>query len=102
MAQGPFWALVTERMPNQAMGFLSAVINGAGKIGGSIAPLAIGVSITATGGSYQSAFALMAGCLLVCAVLVLFVREKSKIADREIDSQDIDAGQPLNAGPSQQ
>jgi sugar phosphate permease len=102
MAQGPFWALVTERMPNQAMGFLSAVINGAGKIGGSIAPLAIGVSITATGGSYQSAFALMAGCLLVCAVLVLFVREKSKIADREIDSQDIDAGQPLNAVPSQQ
>jgi sugar phosphate permease len=102
MAQGPFWALVTERMPNQAMGFLSAVINGAGKIGGSIAPLAIGVSITATGGSYESAFALMAGCLLVCAVLVLFVRERSKIANREPDSQSLETGQPLRASPGQQ
>lgn len=83
MAQGPFWALVTERMPSQAMGVLSAVINGAGKIGGSIAPLAIGLSISATGGSYQSAFALMAGCLLVCAVLVLFTQEKSKTANSD-------------------
>jgi sugar phosphate permease len=81
MAQGPFWALVTEKMPSEAMGFLSSVINGAGKIGGSIAPIAIGFSISATGGSYQSAFALMAGCLLVCAGLVLFIRETASPAE---------------------
>ncbi|MDR5832325.1 MFS transporter [Caballeronia sp. LP006] len=81
MAQGPFWALVTEKMPSEAMGFLSSVINGAGKIGGSLAPIVIGFSISATGGSYRSAFALMAGCLVICAGLVLFIREKASPAE---------------------
>ncbi|HUL00940.1 MAG TPA: MFS transporter [Nitrospirota bacterium] len=76
---GPFWGLVTETLPSQAMGFLSSIINGAGKIGGSVAPAAIGALIQWTGGSYAAGFSLMEGCLLVCAILVFFMREKKPL-----------------------
>lgn len=79
MAGGPFWALVTEMMPAQSMGFLSSIINGAGKIGGGLAPMAIGALIELAGGSYSAGFILMEACLLICAALVFFVREKKPI-----------------------
>jgi len=56
-------------------GILSSVVNGAGKVGGAMAPAAIGFLINWSGGSYGAGFALMEACLLVCAVLVLFFRE---------------------------
>lgn len=75
MSLGPFWALVSETMPVEAMGFLSSIVNGAGKVGGSMAPAAIGFLINWSGGSYGAGFVLMEACLLVCAVLVWFIRE---------------------------
>jgi len=79
MSLGPFWALVTETMPSQAMGFLSSIVNGAGKVGGAIAPASIGYLINQSGGDYAAGFFLMEACLLVCAVLIFFVREKKNV-----------------------
>lgn len=81
MSLGPFWALVTETMPSQAMGFLSSIVNGAGKVGGAMAPAAIGFLIDWAGGDYGAGFALMEACLLICAVLVFFVREKKTVPE---------------------
>jgi sugar phosphate permease len=79
MSFGPFWALITTRMPTQAMGFLSSIINGAGKIGGAMAPMAIGALIEMAGGSYGAGFVLMEVSLLLCAVLVFFARDKKTV-----------------------
>lgn len=77
MAAATFWSVVTETLPSQSMGFLTSLINGAGKIGGAISPALIGLIIDKTG-SFNAGFVTMEIALLIAAAILLFIRNEER------------------------
>ncbi len=72
----PFWALPAKLLPAQSLAPACRLISAGGQVGGLVAPLLIGFLIDnePVSGSYDMAFMLMEGCLLLAAALVLLVR----------------------------
>jgi ACS family tartrate transporter-like MFS transporter len=72
--RGPFWALPGKFLTGSAAAAGIALINSIGAVGGFIGPYAVGVLKDATG-SFASPLYLLAGVLLLGAVLTLVLRK---------------------------
>ena len=70
--RGPFWALPGKFLTGSAAAAGIALINSMGAVGGFIGPFAVGVLKDATG-SFASPLYLLAGILMVGAVLTLLL-----------------------------
>jgi D-galactonate transporter len=71
--RGPFWALPGKFLTGSAAAAGIALINAMGAVGGFIGPYAVGYLKDATG-NFQSALYLLAGILLLGAVLTMVLR----------------------------
>jgi sugar phosphate permease len=82
MALGSIWALPVIYLPENLMGSGSGFVNTGGQLGGLVAPLAIGMVIDWTGGSYDAAFQLLAlSCLISSSIIFFGIAEKRKTVD---------------------
>ena len=63
---GPFAAILLDLAPENVRASYSGVVNTAGQIGGSIAPLVVGFLVQSTG-NFASGFAFMAAALCIAA-----------------------------------
>jgi ACS family tartrate transporter-like MFS transporter len=70
---GPFWALPTAFLREQAAAGGIALINSMGAVGGFVGPYLIGVIKQRTG-SFTPGLLLLAGSLLAAVVIVLTIR----------------------------
>ena len=70
---GPFWALPTAFLREQAAAGGIALINSMGAVGGFVGPFLIGTVRERTG-SFTPALLLLAGCLVAAAVIALGLR----------------------------
>jgi sugar phosphate permease len=70
---GPFFAFITDVLPRNVAGGAMALINSFGALGSFAGAYAVGWLNGATGGSGAS-YLVMAGCLLVAALITLLVR----------------------------
>jgi ACS family D-galactonate transporter-like MFS transporter len=83
---GIYWAMPAWLAPKRQVGTVGGVMNVASSLGGGIAPVAIGLAITAGAGSYAGAFVFLgfAGAVyLVGSMLIDFMRPlaRSRHAD---------------------
>lgn len=65
-----FWALPITTVPRSLMGVVTGLINMAGQIAAFLSPILVGYLVSASGGSFQSAFTLLVGSILISCVLV--------------------------------
>jgi ACS family tartrate transporter-like MFS transporter len=72
--RGPFWALPGKFLAGSAAAAGIALINSMGAVGGFIGPYAVGVLKDATG-SFASPLYLLAGVLMLGAILTLVLRK---------------------------
>jgi sugar phosphate permease len=72
---GPFWALVSERIPRSAIVEVMALVNSAGALGGFFGSYLVGWTRAITGNS-RAGFLLMAISLLCSAVILLMLPKK--------------------------
>ncbi len=70
---GPFFALITELLPSNVAGSATAFVNSAGALGGFVGAYLVGYLNGRTGNPGAS-YSLMAGALLLAALLMLGVR----------------------------
>jgi len=78
--RGPFWALPGKFLTGSAAAGAIALINSLAAFGGFIGPSMVGIMKDATG-SFASPLFLLAGILLVGAVLTLVLRKSPVLAD---------------------
>ena len=74
---GPFFAMISELLPQRTAGVAVAVVNAAGALGGFLGTYLVGWLESATG-STAAAFLMLAGTMAAAAVLVLAVPVKTK------------------------
>ena len=73
---GPFWAMPTAFLKDQAAAGGVALVNSMGAVGGFVGPYLIG-RIKEQSGSYTDGLLLLAGLQLAAAVLVLALRHRA-------------------------
>ena len=76
---GPFFALIPELLPRNVAGAAIALINSFGALGSFVGAYVVGWLNAATG-SPDTSYLLMAGALLVSAILTLLVRGAPAVA----------------------
>lgn len=76
-----FWAFASEGLRGVAAAGAIALINSIGNLGGFLGPVAIGLVRQRTG-SYTASLILIAGCLVMTALLVLWMRSRAAPAIR--------------------
>jgi nitrate/nitrite transporter NarK len=69
---GPFWALVSERIPRQVLAEVMALVNTVGALGGFFGSYLVGWTRAVTG-SPRAGFLLMSIALLCSSVLLLWL-----------------------------
>ena len=74
---GPFWALVSERIPRSVIVEVMALVNSAGALGGFVGSYVVGWTRAITG-SARAGFLLMAISLLCSAVLLLMLPKTNR------------------------
>jgi MFS transporter, ACS family, tartrate transporter len=77
---GPFWALPTAFLKEQAAAGGIALINSMGAVGGFVGPYVLGVVKQRTG-SFTIGLLMLAGALVAAVVIVMGLRRKSKAKD---------------------
>ncbi len=75
---GPFFAVITELLPKNVAGAATAFVNSAGALGGFAGAYLVGYLNGRTGGPGAS-YTLMAGALLLAALLMLGVRAAPRV-----------------------
>jgi ACS family tartrate transporter-like MFS transporter len=80
---GPFWVLGTTFLSGSAAAGGIALINSVGNLGGFFGPILVGVVQDRTG-SIDIAFWLLAGALLLMALLILTVRETKNFKMKKV------------------
>jgi ACS family tartrate transporter-like MFS transporter len=78
---GPFWALPTAFLREQAAAGGIALINSIGAVGGFVGPYLIG-HVKERTGEFTPGLLLLAGCLVAAAVIVLTLRAMAKGTSR--------------------
>jgi sugar phosphate permease len=76
---GPFFALISEMLPKNVAGGATALINSMGALGSFVGSYLVGYLNAATG-SPSASYVLMAGALVVAAIMTLLVRPESPAA----------------------
>jgi ACS family tartrate transporter-like MFS transporter len=77
---GPFWSLPTSYLTGSAAAGGIALINSVGNLGGFAGPTVMGMVKSRTH-SFSGGFLLLAGCLVLAAMLVLAIRADSARAE---------------------
>ncbi len=80
---GPFFAWIAELLPRNVSGAAIALVNGCGALGSFLGSFAVGWLNAATSGPGLS-YLLMAGSLVVSAVLTLLIRTSPGAAERSV------------------
>jgi MFS family permease len=71
------WSLPLKLLPTEVIGSATGIINFGGQVAGFIAPMVMGFLITASGGSYVTAFwFLISGAILSAIVSSMLTRDK--------------------------
>jgi ACS family tartrate transporter-like MFS transporter len=78
--RGPFWAMPGKFLSGSVLAAAIALINSMGALGGFVGPYAVGYLKDATG-SFTSPLFLLAGILVIGAVLTLLLRRSRTLAD---------------------
>ena len=76
-AFGPFWAIPSSFLQGAGAAGAIAMINSIGNVGGFVGPYALGYIREATG-SYNAGILLMAGSLVISALLVISLKKTGK------------------------
>ena len=76
-AFGPFWAIPSSFLHGASAAGAIAMINSIGNVGGFFGPYALGYIREATG-SYYAGILLLAGCLVISAVMIISIKKTGK------------------------
>lgn len=78
-AFGPFWSIPSSFLTGAGAAGAIAMINSIGNLGGFLGPYSMGYIKDLTG-SYNSGVLFLASCLVLCAVLLAFLKKTGKAA----------------------
>ena len=81
MATSAFWTIPLTQLKTSIIGSSMGIINSGAQLAGFIAPLLIGYMVTISGGSYNSAFIILAVALLAAALAASTIQERSRVLE---------------------